>query len=664
MRINRGGPLLSTINGFGSMTTTGFVGLCNGPTLWSLGATTPFTRLHLHDGSGLDAQQFGYRPWQRNGISLTGNRDQAYIGQKFSYNDPADHLSGELLDYSDLVLQWSDNPGTWMSDRMRFIFTSEYTGAATGNSSLEGLEAMQLFPAENGTEVFVGIGDWYGQLVLLGSAQNPDERFDIADRTMRLRSFSTASAVSYQGTIAMDRVLVADPTDGRVYWRPWPTGGGGTTCEWRMNTVSPNHVWTAEGAADPSCPDAFENVGIGIVPPAVGPGTEIKVRILENTPSGQNDDVGLQTELYSGPVNGAAMRAFARSIATTDVLTAYDGKAIDASVENTGGYFYGQLLTVNSTLNRGVHAKAETYTNVTENVAVLGEGLVLGGGSATENYGARFLAQGGTNLSVGARARGDDWAFYGDGSSLASGGTWTPSDAMFKTNVQPLTNGLSRILQLQPTTYDMNLADYGFMGFNTGSQIGLIADSAASIVPELVRSVYRPADVDSAGNVINPAITYTAMNYDGYIPLLIGAIQEQNTTITQLQSQVVIMQAQLTACCTTLPTDGSGMIAPPGHGSGSTAITEVKNAKDQLKIQPNPFPDRTTISYTLATAGQVRLIVSTTSGKQLRVLEEATRAAGTYTYEWNTDGLAAGMYHVMLLVDGAPVVQKAVKIAR
>jgi hypothetical protein len=35
---------------------------------------------------------------------------------------------------------------------------------------------------------------------------------------------------------------------------------------------------------------------------------------------------------------------------------------------------------------------------------------------------------------------------------------------------------------------------------------------------------------------------------------------------------------------------------------------------------------------------------------------------GTFTYEWNTSDLASGVYNVMLLVDGAPMVQRAVKI--
>jgi hypothetical protein len=52
----------------------------------------PFTRLHLVDDVGANnpttyAQEIGYRGWMRNGITFTGNSDQAYIGQKYAGDD-------------------------------------------------------------------------------------------------------------------------------------------------------------------------------------------------------------------------------------------------------------------------------------------------------------------------------------------------------------------------------------------------------------------------------------------------------------------------------------------------------------------------------------------------------------------------------------------------
>ncbi|MBZ0206889.1 MAG: hypothetical protein K8H89_11235, partial [Flavobacteriales bacterium] len=74
----------SSLNTFPNIPADGFtlitpdMGFLNQP------PSGPFSRLHLAEG-GEDgnAEQWGYRPWQRNGVTFTGNTDQGYIGQKF-----------------------------------------------------------------------------------------------------------------------------------------------------------------------------------------------------------------------------------------------------------------------------------------------------------------------------------------------------------------------------------------------------------------------------------------------------------------------------------------------------------------------------------------------------------------------------------------------------
>ncbi|HMR29286.1 MAG TPA: hypothetical protein PKE21_17550, partial [Flavobacteriales bacterium] len=144
------------IGSFSLMPTAGFVGISPSSYFWDNGPG-PFSRLHLAEPGANGFQGIGYRPWMRNGVTFTGNSDQMYIGQKYTYDNPEEPESGELNDYTDAIVQWSDNPGTWLSDRMRFIFTSEYSSSnPTGSNSMEGLEAMQLYPHDSGSEVFVG----------------------------------------------------------------------------------------------------------------------------------------------------------------------------------------------------------------------------------------------------------------------------------------------------------------------------------------------------------------------------------------------------------------------------------------------------------------------------------------------------------------------------
>ena len=122
--------------------------------------------------------QWGFRNWQRNGVTFTGNSDQAYVGQK-----------GRTDDQTDFVLQWSDNTaGTdWGTDRLKFIFTEGYQSwSPYGSHSYEGLEAFRIFiRSEN--DPHVGIGDFNRATVLAGTPVDPTERLDVVDGRFRLR---------------------------------------------------------------------------------------------------------------------------------------------------------------------------------------------------------------------------------------------------------------------------------------------------------------------------------------------------------------------------------------------------------------------------------------------------------------------------------------------
>ncbi|MCC7501901.1 MAG: hypothetical protein IT229_05185 [Flavobacteriales bacterium] len=106
MRLNAN-PAGANINGYTGTLCDGFLLLSGQPDAFTNAACdAPFTRLHLVDPTGSVnpinyAQEFGFRPWQKNGVTFTGNSDQGYIGQKYNSNDA-----------TDMVIQWSDNPST------------------------------------------------------------------------------------------------------------------------------------------------------------------------------------------------------------------------------------------------------------------------------------------------------------------------------------------------------------------------------------------------------------------------------------------------------------------------------------------------------------------------------------------------------------------------
>ena len=185
MRLNH--TLSNSINGFPAAPRNGFLGLAGRPDFWTAGGSVgPFSRLHLSDDVGTNtaliyAQQIGYRPWMRNGITFTGNSDQSYIGHKYGATD----------DNTDFVVQWSDNPNgsPWGVDRMKFVFSTTYNSTATkGAATLDGLEAMRFWPRNN-TEVNIGMGDFAPV-----AAGDPTERLDILDGKVRIRQLPSDAA--------------------------------------------------------------------------------------------------------------------------------------------------------------------------------------------------------------------------------------------------------------------------------------------------------------------------------------------------------------------------------------------------------------------------------------------------------------------------------------
>ncbi len=67
---------------------------------------------------------------------------------------------------------------------------------------------------------------------------------------------------------------------------------------------------------------------------------------------------------------------------------------------------------------------------------------------------------------------------------------------------------------------------------------------------------------------------------------------------------------------------------------------------------PNPFTDKTTITYTIPEAGYVTLRVFDFGGRTIKRLVESYQPAGTYTHEIELPNLAAGNFFCKLSVNG------------
>lgn len=93
------------------------------------------------------------------------------------------------------------------------------------------------------------------------------------------------------------------------------------------------------------------------------------------------------------------------------------------------------------------------------------------------------------------------------------------SDERLKDNITPISGCLEKVLSLDAIEFDWNENQQTY----SGHDIGLIAQQVQEIAPEIVTERKNG---------------YLAVKYEKMIPLLVGATQEQDTQIQELEKQV------------------------------------------------------------------------------------------------------------------------------
>jgi len=104
-------------------------------------------------------------------------------------------------------------------------------------------------------------------------------------------------------------------------------------------------------------------------------------------------------------------------------------------------------------------------------------------------------------------------------------------------------------------------------------------------------------------------------------------------------------------------TDGKDIGDPGWFTGGLTGVEQTKNQlPDKFALYqsyPNPFNPSTTITFTLAQAGNVSLKVYDIMGREVRnVVNNVYKAQGTYKYMINMNDMASGVYLYTLKQNG------------
>ena len=116
------------------------------------------------------------------------------------------------------------------------------------------------------------------------------------------------------------------------------------------------------------------------------------------------------------------------------------------------------------------------------------------------------------------------------------------SDKDLKKNIEPVTNSVSTIAKLEPLSYEFDNSKDTRLNLPAGRNYGFIAEDVKQVVPEVVRTSNKWITV---GKNNQRAITTTTVDLQELVPLLVGAVKEQQAQIEKLKQEVETLKAKV-----------------------------------------------------------------------------------------------------------------------
>ncbi|MFD0795060.1 tail fiber domain-containing protein [Mucilaginibacter litoreus] len=110
-----------------------------------------------------------------------------------------------------------------------------------------------------------------------------------------------------------------------------------------------------------------------------------------------------------------------------------------------------------------------------------------------------------------------------------------------KINTAPVINSLSYISQLTPVSYEYNRSDFKQLHLQSGKQFGFDIAKVKQVLPSVVTEKNSWYTVGK-GN--QKAVAMPEVDAGKLVPLLVGAIKEQQAQIEQLKAEVQQLKAK------------------------------------------------------------------------------------------------------------------------
>ena len=169
----------------------------------------------------------------------------------------------------------------------------------------------------------------------------------------------------------------------------------------------------------------------------------------------------------------------------------------------------------------GDNTKATDYASLTVGRYNSVNSTVTSGGNATsfDTDNAAFVIGNGT----ASNAVSDAFVVRFNGDATLSGDLTINSDERLKDNIQPLGSTLNKLHQIEAKTYSLKKDE------EHTPKIGVLAQEVQAVFPELV--------TEGADGILS-------VNYQGLVPVLINAINEQQLKMSEQHAKIAALEAQ------------------------------------------------------------------------------------------------------------------------
>lgn len=194
---------------------------------------------------------------------------------------------------------------------------------------------------------------------------------------------------------------------------------------------------------------------------------------------------------------------------------------------------------------------------------------------------------------------------------------YTLSDSTSKSNISPLNDALSIIMQLKSYSYVIDGDDSELISY------GLLSQEVENILPTIV-------DTSKGLKLID---------YNAFIPFLIESVKAQQAQIEELTSIVVMQEEEILQLKSITVLNG---------GSQDLNQSELPMLFD---CSPNPFNDKTIIRYYISESSdlQSKIVICDLQGKEIKSV--SLQSKGESQIEINKSDLYFGMFIYTLVID-------------